>query len=160
EGEPVSEGRTGSGAQEIKGRVVEVTGDSVKVRTDSNVQPARGDKVAFSFAIPGLDEVAAAGSGTVTGVEDGLVIVRIQGTKRTAKGYLAAVRTSQPARNPVANQPRRRSRPVIEEGEPDQPVVRRRPNVSEGEPTSGGDTAFIEEPIGTKASDRPLERNL
>jgi WD40 repeat protein len=135
-------------AAELKGRVVSAAGQMARVKIDSEVRPAVGDKVEFSFAIGGMTERASAGTGIVEVIrKDGSVDVHVLPMYLVLEGYSATIKT-----NPVAqsnstrreSSPRtettsriRPSRPTVDEGESDFPPSRRRPNVTEGTPDSG-----------------------
>jgi dipeptidyl aminopeptidase/acylaminoacyl peptidase len=82
-------------AREIKGKVVEATQDSAKIKLDADIAPDAGDKVLIYFEIPGIDEKATVANGTVSGTKGGLVVVKItKANTKVTMGQLARVETN------------------------------------------------------------------
>jgi hypothetical protein len=86
-------------AAELKGKVIEANHSWVKVQLESDQLPNKGDKVRFSFVIPGVEERADAGSGMVVGAEGTIVVVTLGVDARNiSKNYEAVIVSDQPRR--------------------------------------------------------------
>lgn len=82
---------------QIPGTVVQVGAGVAKVRIESDYLPKAGDRVEFSMIIPGVEERAKAGSGTVIAANKKFVLVRLrpQGPA-VARDYQAVVYAENP----------------------------------------------------------------
>jgi hypothetical protein len=84
--------------EEIKGKVEEVSGMSVKIRVQSEYVPNLGDKVQVSDNVPGIGEVAIDGSWRVSSIEWDLVSAEPEGSPsgKPLFGYSATIFSSHP----------------------------------------------------------------
>ena len=89
-------------AVEIKGKVVEVRDDTVKIAADSqDLLPNPGDKVEVYFEIPGLDDVAVAGSGKVAEADGEVIVAKLdRGAGKVAKDHLVKILCDNPRKKP------------------------------------------------------------
>lgn len=86
-------------AEELKGRVVSVSGGEARVALEGELLPSEGDPVAFSYMIPDTDMLARAGTGKVTGFEGATVIVRIDaGPSGPQEGFRVTINSAAPRR--------------------------------------------------------------
>ena len=82
----------GARAVEIPGKVVEVKGDFVHVKTSSKEAAKPNDLVEIFFEIPGLGEKALVATGKVTEVRQDAVLVKIERTPgKLAVGQMATI---------------------------------------------------------------------
>jgi hypothetical protein len=79
-------------ATEIKGKVVEVAADTVKIETESGLVPNVGDEVKIFFTPPGSDIEVSVGTARVTEVGPGFVQAKVETTKgKVEKDQLAKI---------------------------------------------------------------------
>src|SRR5688572_15882036 len=79
-------------AIEIKGKVIEVSKDTVQVQLDIGLVPNPGDKVEISFEIPDLKDRALVAEGKVAEVKGRLLTVKIDRSPgQVEKNHLASV---------------------------------------------------------------------
>jgi hypothetical protein len=91
-------------AQQLGGRVIEISGSLVKLKPDAGSAAKPGDKVEIFFEIPGLNEKALVATGLVTEVQKDFVLVKVDRSPgKIAVGQQATfqagagVKTAQPA---------------------------------------------------------------
>ena len=90
-------------AEELKGRVVSVSGGEARVAVQGELLPNEGDLVAFSYELPDMDVLARAGTGKVTGFAGTTVTVRIDaGDSGPQEGFLATIASESPRRKEIA----------------------------------------------------------
>jgi hypothetical protein len=84
-------------ATEIKGKVVEVAADTVKIETESGLVPHVGDAATIFFTPPGSDIEVLVGTARVTEVGTGFVQAKVESTKgKVERDHLVKITSDNP----------------------------------------------------------------
>lgn len=84
-------------ADELEGKVIQVSGKIVEIKLDSNLIPQKGDKVSISFDVPGVGPVPLKGKWQVTKVGQGSITAGPSGdTAQPKKGQKATIQCENP----------------------------------------------------------------
>jgi len=90
-------------ADEVRGVVQSVRGSTVVVKVEGDLRPQVGDRVVLSDEVPGLGQVALAGTWSVVKVEGDLVTAQTRdaGTSSPQPGYRASIDATRPTSGPA-----------------------------------------------------------
>lgn len=84
-------------AEEIPGKVQEAGKDEVKIASDSAFLPNPGDKLEIYFQVPGIDEPVQVATGTVSDVQGGAILAKIdRALGKVSAGQLVRITSPKP----------------------------------------------------------------